>query len=45
MKSNVPRRKHTEVKQTQNSYLQLWLTKHRWENTQILWICNAKIVV
>jgi len=26
-------------------YLQLWLTKHRWENTQILWPCNAKIVV
>ena len=26
-------------------YLQLWLTRHRWETTQILWLCNAKIVV
>jgi len=25
--------------------LRLWLTKHRWENTQILRPCNAKTVV
>jgi len=26
-------------------YLQLWLTRHRWETTQILWPCSAKVVV
>jgi len=50
MKSNVQHRKHTDIKQTQlllvhTVYLQLWLTRHRWETTQILWPCNAKTVV
>jgi len=47
----VQHRKHTEVEQSQKRqlvytvYLQRWLTRHRWETTQILWPCSAKIVV
>jgi len=51
MKSNVQHRKHTKRLNKHKTsvsvhcilYLQLWLTRHRWETTQIFWPCNARL--
>jgi len=36
---------NTKLQLVYTVYLQRWLTRHRWKTTQILWPCNAKIVV